>query len=221
MTNSTCLRTSPLLLLETPPAGGRPRLSPSRACGRVAWPLAAVLLLALVAVAPAAADRRVHVWDNDVVFEELVTSAVYGFQCSGPVYHGLLNAHEDLWLWFTNDFDPLWIHGQYALKGSDYFSTAPNMGGTVISGPFHFNIHLTDHEAGPPETWLELLTGTFWNVQAPHFGSIFHEAVGGTRRSAEVTAGGAVLYSIIKQAASDRSFDVAELCESLGYEVAP
>ena len=128
---------------------------------------------------------------------------------------------NDLWLWFTNDFDPLWIHGQYVLKGSDYFSTAPNMGGTVISGPFHFNIHVTDHEAGPPETWLELLTGTFWNVQAPQFGSIFHEAIGGTRRSAEVTAGGAVLFSIIKQAASHQSFDVAELCESLGYELEP
>jgi hypothetical protein len=220
MTTSTCLRTSPLLLLETPPADGRARDSLRRACGRIALPLAAVLLLALAAVAPAAADRRVQVTDNDLgSFEELITPAVWGFQCSGPVYHGILNGHEDLWLWFSNDFDPLWIHGQYVLRGSDYFSTAPNMGGNVISGPFKLTAHLSNHDPGPPETWDEILTGSFWNVQVPGFGSIFHETLG-IHRSTEVTASG-LIYSVVKQAVGQHMFDVEELCQSLGYELAP
>lgn len=175
------------------------------------------VLLALAAL-PAAADQRVHVWDNDIVFEE--DTAAWGlFQCSGPVYHGILNGHEDLWLWFEKG-DPLfWSHGQYVFEGSDYFSTQPSMGGNVISGPFKYIAHLSRHEAGPPETWQEVVSGNFWNVHAPRFGSILHQTLG-LHQSTMVTPEGLV-YTVMKEAVGRDLFDFEELCESLGYELLP
>jgi hypothetical protein len=175
-------------------------------------------LLSLQAMSQsAAADTRVHVWDNDFVFEQPFTPD-WGFQCSGPVYHGILNGHEDLWLWFR-DSDPLWSHGRYVLQGVDYFSTAPNMSGEVVSGPARLTIHLSNHVAGPPESWEELLTGIYWNVHAPGYGSIFHETQG-IRRTAEPTPGGTI-FTVIRQAVAHHAFDVEELCQSLGYELLP
>lgn len=185
---------------------------------RFARLLPATLLLALVAAAPAAADRRVHVVGRDFVFEEMVTPA-WGFQCSGPVYHGILSGREDLWLWLENDFNPFWTHGQYVVGGSDYFSTEPGMGGAAVSGPFRITVHLSDHQAGPPETWHEIVTGTFWNVHAPGVGTILHETLG-VHRWTEATPAG-LLYTVIREAVGHQSFDVAELCESLGYTLLP
>jgi hypothetical protein len=190
-----------------------------RASARGAGLFAAALLLALAVAAPAAADRRVHVINQDFVFEELVTPAVYGFQCSGPVYHGILNGHESLVLWLENDFNPFWIHGQYVIQGSDYFSTAPGMGGGAVSGPFRLTAHLSDHQPGPPESWREIVTGILWNVHAPGAGSIFNDTLG-IHRSVEVSPAG-LIYSVIRQAVGHHAFDVAELCESLGYTLLP
>ena len=110
MMTSTCSRTSAFLRLGTPPADRCSHPSRSRTPTRFARFLALGLLLAFAAAAPAAANRRVHVVDNDLTFpEELITPAVWGFQCSGPVYHGILSVHEDLWLWYPNDFSSDWI----------------------------------------------------------------------------------------------------------------
>jgi hypothetical protein len=188
----------------------------SRARARPAGWLGAALLLALAVASPVAADRRVHAIDQDFVFEELVTPA-WGFQCSGPVYHGILNGHENLVLWFTDD--PLWTRGQYVLEGTDYFSTAPAMGGNAVSGRFRLIAHLSDHQAGPPESWQEIVTGIFWNVHGPGDGTIFHETLGIHRTTQSTPAG--LIYSVIRQAVGHHSFDVAELCEGLGYTLLP
>jgi hypothetical protein len=105
------------------------------------------------------------------------------------------------------------------IQGSDYFSTARGMGGGAVSGPFRLTAHLSDHQPGPPESWREIVTGILWNVHAPGAGSIFNDTLG-IHRSVEVSPAG-LIYSVIRQAVGHHAFDVAELCESLGYTLLP
>ena len=189
--------------------------------------LGGALLLTLALAAPAAANYTVFQF-KDQPFgpdEELVSIASWGFDCGvgNPVHYGSYGTETLKW-WAANDAIPFvdpWIKGQYRRDGVDYFSTGPDMTGTVVSGRFGFTSHLYDPDfSGDLPKWTETVTGTFWGIKLPGYGPIFKEA-GNIRQSAEVkydpAVGEYIDYVWLRDMRGVSKFDVEALCSALGY----
>jgi hypothetical protein len=75
-----------------------------------------------------------------------------------------------------------WIKGLGVAQGLDYFSSKSNMGGKVISGKFKTIDHQNRHHLGSLyptddlEWWKVKTTGKNWGIQAPGYGTVFHES---------------------------------------------
>ena len=191
--------------------------------------LSGALLLTLVLTAPATANYTVFEF-KDLPFgpDEVPVSIAQGwdFDCGAgnPVYYGSYGTESLKW-WAANDAIPFvdpWIKGQYRRDGVDYFSTGPDMTGTVVSGRFGFTSHLYDPDfSGALPKWTETVTGTFWGLKLPGYGPIFKEA-GNIRQSAEVKYDPVldeyyVDYVWLRDMRGVSKFDVEKLCSALGY----
>jgi hypothetical protein len=204
--------------------------------------LSGALLLTLALAAPAAADQKVHVaqWSGPYEFEGPVEWI--GFECTGPLFFGFYG-RGDLWLWYPNDLaeDEMfpedrawpWVKGLIKDRGTFYFSSEEDMGGTVLSGDFAYQTHQYDHHLGnpsdlanDPETWIAMQTGTDLNIKAPGYGTVVHSS-------------GNVVYKMLvteyneypeqdvfgdeglRPFRGNQTYDAEELCAFFGYEVAP
>jgi hypothetical protein len=104
-----------------------------------------------------------------------------------------------LWLWYPKSVDTTdpaeympdgeawpWIKGKSKGSGIDAFSSAPEMGGKVISGKYKINSRMYDHVIANPETWTTQDTGRFWGINVPGKGNLLHES-GNFRYTTKIT----------------------------------
>ena len=203
--------------------------------------LIGALLLTLVMAAPAAANEKVYIPEHsdEWAFEEPISLATgWDFQCTGPVYYGGSGKY-DLWLWYKNGLSEAekkpegrawpWIKGRGVAQGLDYFSSKPNMSGKVISGKFKTIDHQNHHYLGSPyptddlEWWKVTTTGKNWGIQAPGYGTIFHQS-GNQKATMTVVKQVPGPFDWVEWVADrefrgNATFDVEALCAYFGHEV--
>jgi hypothetical protein len=184
--------------------------------------LCGALVLTLAMAAPAAADQRVRMFDDPFAEYDIPVSIAAGwdFECTGNVWYSI-EGRETLVLWFANGADPAtdpWIRGQYRNRGTDYFSDARNLGGTVVSGKYVWKSHLFDLVPGDPATWREIVTGVYWGIQHPGAGTVFHES-GNWKQTVEAFSDDPEwVYTQTRDPRGNATFDVDDLCGAFGYD---
>ena len=135
---------------------------------------------------------------------------------------------DELLLWYPNDVvdfmpEPVWpwVKGKYSSQGIDYFSAGPGMSGKLASGSFKYNVRIFDHDLSLPESWKETVTGSFWGLQLPGMGPVFHES-GNMRWAVTVidqTPGSEeLLYEGLREFRGKMIYDVDKLCAYFGYD---
>lgn len=206
--------------------------------------LSGALLLTLVLAAPAAANQKVWIADFSGPYEFEVPVAIadgWDFECSRQIYYGGYG-ESNLWLWYQQGVDTAdpdeympegrawpWIKGLNEVKGVDYFSSAPEMGGKVASGKFRTTTHNYDHHLGTPgdpndlEWWYEKSVGKNWGIQLPGYGTVFHESgnVIGQSTVVQQVPGpyDEVVWEEVRAWRGNQTFDSEELCAFFGYDV--
>ena len=205
--------------------------------------LGGALLLTLVLAAPAAANQKMWMADfsGPYAFEGPVSIADgWFFECSHAIYYGGYG-DGNLWFWYPNGVDlndPAeympegvawpWIKGRSESQGVDYFSSAPDMKGTVASGKYRVTTHLYDHHPGTPgdpddrEWWHETFVGKNWGIQLPGSGTVFHESGNqkGMTTVVEQVPGPFDIteYVPLRVVRGNQTFDAEELCAFFGYD---
>ena len=220
--------------------------------------LMGALLMTLVLAAPAAANQKTYMPELSGAwqFEQVIDTSTCEYdsdqgwvgwcepwQCTGPVYHGGYGSN-DFWLWYPNSVDTSdpdeympggaawpWIRGEQVLQGLAYFSSAPGMGGTVISGEWKLTDNITKHHLGTrddpsdPESWQVETSGRLYSIQAPGYGTVAHQS--GSRKGTvyvyEQVPGSPeqVWVSDGREWRGNYTFDAEALCAFFGFEVTP
>jgi hypothetical protein len=192
--------------------------------------LCGALLMTLVLAAPAAANKVLYTEHSEgsPVWGLVTLANGADFECSGPLYYANAGTH-DLQLWYRNgETDPTpanapwpWVKGQIVDQGVDYFNSAPEMNGSVLSGKYKFTTQLTDHYVGIPETWSESLSGKTWGIVLPGYGPLFKQT-GNYKQTVTIPAdGGDWQYVGPDRWTGLNTFDKEALCAYYGYTLKP
>jgi hypothetical protein len=158
--------------------------------------LCGALLLTLTTAAPAAANQKVWVemlsgpgeWGPiEVTLDPGPwTDPEQGgndWACTESIwYYG--QWQDNLWLWYANDETDLmpvgrawpWIKGHFIGEGTDAFAGNAAMTEKPLAGRFKFSVHIYDHVVDNPEIWKEQRTGTYWGLNIPGHGTVFHDS---------------------------------------------
>ena len=219
--------------------------------------LMGALLLTLVLAAPAAANQEVYMPEFSGAWgvEQVIDTGTCEYdpdlgwvgwcepwQCTGPVYNGSYGSN-DLWLTYPNNVDTTdpaeympdgmawpWTAGRAIWQGFIYFSSAPEMGGTVVSGKWKVTDNVTKHHLGTPgdpndlESWQVLTAGRLWSIQAPGYGTVAHQSGSqkGTVTVIEQVPGNNDPQEWVGDGRGWRgniTFDAEALCAFFGFEV--
>ena len=203
------------------------------------------LVLTVSLAAPAAAAQKVQVFeeesfafpgedfgvaidlDNDLwtspeAFDE-------DWACRDKVIYYQIKGEESLTLWYPKSVaeDAMmpdgeawpWTKGQYTNAGTDYFAANEAMTNKVISGKYSWKSHIYDHVIDNPETWKERVTGKFWGINIPGYGTVIHET-GIFWNDVEVVFNGEPEQTYFDVGSRGNStFDYDELCDY--YDAGP
>jgi hypothetical protein len=163
--------------------------------------LGGALLLTLVLAAPAAALQKVPIFEVSYAAPEDSGVAVdldnpfwtepgaylnNDWACRDKVIYYQVIGKATLTLWYPQDVaeeDMMpdgeawpWTKGRFTNEGTDYFAADEAMTKKVISGKFKVQSHMYDHVVDNPEKWKERVTGKFWGINIPGYGTVLHES---------------------------------------------
>ncbi|MFO7530947.1 MAG: hypothetical protein R6W93_00705 [Candidatus Limnocylindrales bacterium] len=163
--------------------------------------LSGALLLMMVLAAPAAAAQKVTILEEPFTFppdggvavdlsNDIWTNPEFfgnDWACRDKVIYYQIIGKESLRLWYPNGVDTTdpdeympvgeawpWTKGEYANSGTDYFAANEAMTNKVISGKYAWKSHVYDHVVDNPESWKERVTGKYWGINIPGYGTVIH-----------------------------------------------
>lgn len=162
--------------------------------------LCTAVALTLALAAPVAAAQKVKVFEDPFVVppdggvaidlgNDLWTNPEYfgeSWACRDKVIYYQIKGKESLTLWYPNsvaeeDMMPYgrawpWTKGLYTNSGTDYFAANEAMTKKVVSGKYTWRSHIYDHVIANPEKWKEQVTGLYWGINVPGYGTVLHDS---------------------------------------------
>ncbi len=132
--------------------------------------LCGALVLTMATTAPALADDKVVVVDEDYFYEY---SAGW-LDCSFPVMF-VEDGHWTITEW--RDEDGLPVRGKVKSKGTNYYYAVANPDNT-LSGKYNIMGHVPEIKVITPTLyeWYDKMTGNFYNIHVPGSGNVDHWA---------------------------------------------